>query len=344
MKTGEILKDLSNAFGVSMYENPVKEKIIEYAKKISTDVEIFDAGKGSLGLKLGNGEKRFALFAHMDEIGIVITKIVDEQFAMVHTIGGVDPRTLISKRVKFKTENGEKIGVVGMLAPHLQKPQHRSSSPDFDNIYIDFSISGGTKDIEVGDIGTVDIEAIELNGKISGKALDNRVGCVVLLKTLEELKKFNLEGKSIYFLFNQGEEIGLKGAKRTAEDIAPEIGIVIDVTFGSDIPPYYEKVEMGKGPAIALGPSMHNEETQKMIDTAKKYGINHQLEPAPMRSGTESDIVQIVKEGVKTILISIPILNMHSSAEVVDPSDIDTSAILIANYIANYLEEGENNE
>ncbi|WP_129409857.1 M20/M25/M40 family metallo-hydrolase [Marinitoga lauensis] len=344
MKSVEILKILSDANGVSMYENEVKEKIIELSKKISEEIEIFDAGKSSLGIKYGNGEKKIGLFAHMDEIGLVISKIVDEQFAMVHTIGGVDPRTLISKRVRFFTENSEKLGLVGMLAPHLQKQEHRNAAPDFDNLYVDFSIDGGTEDIEVGDIGVVEVKAEELNGKVTGKAIDDRAGCAVLLKTLEYLKKFRIEDKTIYFLFNQGEEIGLKGAKRTGFEVNPEIGIILDVTFGSDTPSHFEKIEMSKGPAIALGPTMNNEVTEKIIKTAERYNIKYQLEPLPMRSGTEADIVQIVKSGIKTIGVSIPILNMHSSVEVVDPSDIDAAAMLIAHFIADYGKEGEVNE
>ncbi|WGS65448.1 M20/M25/M40 family metallo-hydrolase [Marinitoga aeolica] len=344
MESKEILKLLSDAVGVSMYENEVKGKIIELAKKISKNIEILEVGKGSLGIKYGNGMKKIGLFAHMDEIGLVISKIVDEQFAMIHTIGGVDPRTLIAKRVKFFTQKGVKLGLVGMLAPHLQKQEHRNTAPDFDNLYVDFSIDGGTEDIEIGDIGVVDVKADELNGKITGKAIDDRAGCAVLLKTLEYLEKFKLEDKTVYFLFNQGEEIGLKGAKRTSFEIHPEVGIILDVTFGSDTPGHFEKIEMGKGPAIALGPTMNNEVTEKIIETAKKYNINYQLEPLPIRSGTEADIVQIVKEGIKTIGISIPILNMHSSVEVVDPSDIDKSAMLIAHFIADYGKEGEVNE
>ncbi|KLO22703.1 peptidase M42 [Marinitoga sp. 1197] len=344
MKTTEILKKLSDAIGVSMYENEVKETIKDLVIKISNNIEIFDAGKGSLGIKYGNGSNKIGLFAHMDEIGLVISKIIDEQFAMVHTIGGVDPRTLISKRVKFKTKQGFKLGIVGMLAPHLQKQEHRNTAPDFDNLYVDFSIDGGTEDIEVGDIGVVDVKSEELNNKITGKALDDRAGCAVLLKTLEYLEKYKIEDKSIYFLFNQGEEIGLKGAKRTSYEVNPEIGIIVDVTFGSDTPPHFEKIEMGKGPAIAIGPTMNNEVTEKIIKIAEEYNIKHQIEPLPIRSGTEADIVQIVREGIKTIGISIPILNMHSSVEVVDPSDVDNTARLIAQFIVDYNKEGENDE
>jgi endoglucanase len=340
MESKDILKKLSDAVGISMYENEVKDRIVEIANEISKDIEIQDVGKGSLGIKYGNGKMKIALFAHMDEIGIVISKIVDNEFAMVHTIGGVDPRTLISKRVKVK----DKIGVVGMLAPHLQKEEHRNAAPDFDNLYIDFSISGGTDGIEVGDIGVVEVKSEELNGKVTGKALDDRAGCAVLLKTLEYLEKYRIDDKTVYFLFNQGEEIGLKGAKRTSFEVNPEIGIVVDVTFGSDTPSHFEKIEMGKGPAIAIGPTINNEVTEKIIDIAKKYNIQYQIEPLPIRSGTEADIVQIVKEGIKTIGISIPILNMHSSVEVADPIDIDLSARLIAQFIADYTKEGETNE
>ncbi len=159
---------------------------------------------------------RLPFFAHVDEIGIVISNIIDDTFARIEAVGGVDPRTLVGKRVCFRTENGgEKLGgVIGFLAPHLQKPEDKDKSPSFDELFVDFSVSGGTKDINVGDIGVINVEAKDLeNDQIVGKAIDNRAGVAVLIKSFEYLQNLKFDGQ-LMLSFNKGEEVGLVGGQK----------------------------------------------------------------------------------------------------------------------------------
>jgi len=338
MDISEILKKLSDSFGVSSWEHNTYSIVEETLKEMDSNIEISKRGTGSLVAKYGNGDKKIAFFAHIDEIGIAVSKIVDKDFARVEMVGGVDPRTLIAKRVMFKTENGDKLGVIGMLAPHLQDKDKRGQSPSFDELFIDFSISGGTDDINVGDIGVVESKSKELKNKnISGKAIDNRAGVVSIIKALEYLKKFKFDG-TLYLSFNKGEEVGLVGAKGMAYDIHPDNAIIVDVTFAEDLPSNMETMKIGKGPAIGIGAAINKEVYKKLKDIAKNENIDHQIEVLPMRTGTETDVVQLVKTGVKTGVLSIPIYNMHSPVEVVNEKDIDLTAKLLALYA---YEEGE---
>lgn len=338
MDISEILKKLSESFGVSSWEHNTYSIVEETLKELNPDIEISKRGTGSLVAKYGNGDKKIAFFAHIDEIGIAISKIVDKEFARVEMVGGVDPRTLIAKRVLFKTENGYKLGVVGMLAPHLQDKDKRGQSPSFDELFVDFSISGGTADLHVGDIGVIESKAKDLKNKnISGKAIDNRAGVVSIIKALDYLDKFKFNG-TLYLSFNKGEEVGLVGAKGMAYDIHPDSAIIVDVTFAEDLPGNMETMKIGKGPAIGVGAAINKEVYKKLNDIAKKENISHQTEVLPMGTGTETDVVQLVKTGIKTGLISIPIYNMHSPVEVVNEKDIDLTAKLLALYA---YEEGE---
>jgi endoglucanase len=123
-----------------------------------------------------------------------------------------------------------------------------------------------------------------------------------------------------------------------AYDIHPDSAIIVDVTFAEDLPDNMETMKIGKGPAIAVGAAINKEVYKKLTDIAKKENIDHQVEVLPMGTGTETDVVQMIKTGVKTGLLSIPIYNMHSPVEVVNENDIDLTAKLLALYA---YEEGE---
>jgi endoglucanase len=335
MQTSELIKKLSNSFGVSSLESYTFPVIEEELKNIVPDIKLEKIGIGNLIATYGSGKPKISFFAHVDEIGIVISKIIDEHFARLASVGGVDPRTLIGKRVVFKTANQEKIGVVGFLAPHLQKKEDRDKSPSFDELFIDFSISGGTKDLNVGDMGVIKTEAIELeNNKITGKSLDNRVGCAVLIKSLEYLQKLRFDGQLI-LSFNKGEEVGLVGAKGSAEYINPDYAIVTDVTFGEKLPENIESINLGAGPAIAIGTTVDRTIFQELTKIAKDNNISYQVETITRRSGTEGDVVQIVNSGIKTGIVSVPILNMHSPNEVVDVKDIEETSKLLSLFALN---------
>ena len=271
----------------------------------------------------------------MDEIGIVISKIIDSSFARVEAVGGVDPRTLVGKRVCFKTEKGKKIGIIGFLEPHLQKVEDKDKSPSFDELFVDFSVSGGTQDINVGDIGVINVQAQDLeNNQIVGKALDNRVGVAVLIKAFEYLQNLKFDGQ-LMLSFNKGEEVGLVGAKGSAEYIQPDYAVVVDVTFGERLPENVESFKIGEGPVISIGAPINKSVYDDLVKTAGDNNIKIQIEAVPSRSGTETDIVQIVSEGIKTGLVSVPILNMHSPSEVVNIKDVESSAKLLSMFALN---------
>ena len=335
METKTIIKNLSDSFGVSSYENNVFPLIKRYVNNINPDLKIEKIGIGNLIVRYGEGTPKVAFFSHVDEIGIIVSNIIDEHFVRIHSVGGVDPRTLVGKRVVFKTEKKEKIGVIGFLAPHLQKKEDQEKSPSFDELFVDFSISGGTKDITVGDMGVIQINAIDLEeNKIVGKSMDNRVGVCVLIKALEYLHNLKFKGEVI-LSFNKGEEVGLVGAKGSAEYLKPDYAVIVDVTFGETIAENVTSFKLGEGPVISLGTPVTKSVYEDLIKVAENNNIKYQIEPIPRRSGTEADIVQIVSTGIKTGVVSVPILNMHSPNEVVDIKDIEESARLLSLYALN---------
>lgn len=88
------------------------------------------------------------------------------------------------------------------------------------------------------------------NGRLTGKAFDNRVGVAMLISALQKVRS----PFTIYGVFTVQEEVGLKGAK-TVRTLNPDCAIATDVTIPRSHPGIDKNdvpVEMGMGPVITI--------------------------------------------------------------------------------------------
>ncbi|ACK41967.1 MULTISPECIES: M20/M25/M40 family metallo-hydrolase [Dictyoglomus] len=331
MEVKEILKNLSNLDGPSGYEFPVIKYIKDVAEKIAPVKTLIDNHGNLIVRKKGDGRK-IALFAHTDEIAFVITKKEFGNYFRIHTFGGVDPKVVISQRLRIHTKEGISYGIVGMLEPHLQNEEIRQKNITFDDLFID--VLDKSDSVQIGDLATFDSEAFDLNERyIAGKALDNRASCATLLYTLELLNQF-IVNADIYFVFSVREEDGVSGAVNAAYKINPDLAIVLDVTHGDILRPSYPKIETGKGPVLDIGPMVNYEYFDKIKNLAEKLSVNYQIEPNGDHSHTDTDRIQITREGIPTLLISIPLRYMHTPYEVVNIRDMEETARLLSFFLA----------
>ncbi|MEN2984475.1 MAG: M20/M25/M40 family metallo-hydrolase [Dictyoglomaceae bacterium] len=328
----EVLKNLSILDGPSGYEQKVINYIEEEAKKIEkTETEIDK--QGNLIVRKDGKGKKIALFAHVDEIGFVLTKREYGNFFRFSTFGGIDPKAIIAQRLRFHTRDGSiAYGVVGMLEPHLQTEESRSKVPSLDDLFIDM-VENEDK-VNIGDIGNFTSEPFLLSERyLTGKALDNRVSCGILLYTMELLKEFIPKSES-YFVFNIREEDGTSGARGPCYRIKPDLAIVLDVTHADISRPSYPKIETGRGPVFNIGPVINREYFEKIKNLAERISVNYQIEPTGAVSNTDTDIIQISAGGIPTLLISIPLRYMHTPYEVVNLKDLEETARLLSHFIA----------
>ena len=324
MKTAELLKKLSSVDGPSGWEDRVADEI----EKILKDGFRTKPG-GFVHLAKGRGRirKKVGIFAHVDEISLIVSREAGDGFFYLDTVGGVDPKVLPSSKVKVYTRDGVVRGVIGIKAPHITPPEKRGKVQDLDEILLDVSMSDWKK-VRVGDRVVIDTQPCEMNGKVCGKALDDRAGCAALIKAREYLKKF-FSKNDVYFVFSSMEEVGGDGAKTVAYELKLDYAIVVDVTFAERIEGF-QRIEMGKGPAIGIGPFLDLEFHRRAVEIAKENGVKYQIEPLPMRTGTDADSIRRAWVGIKTLLVSIPLLHMHTPVEVVSVSDVEETARLIA--------------
>ncbi|MGC9383175.1 MAG: M20/M25/M40 family metallo-hydrolase [Kosmotogaceae bacterium] len=338
MKTSDLLMELSNAFGPVGYEEEAIDVIKEKINPFVDDVCVDNIGN-LIAHKKGAG-KKIAFFTHMDEIALVISTVDEKGFARFDTMGGIDPKILISQRVKIKSRDGKtRTGIIGMLAPHLQNKETRKEVPHFDDLFIDVSMNPDYEKVNAGDLAVIDITSFKLKDKVIGKALDDRACCAVSILLAEQFDKYS-SVPDLYFVFTTREEVGGLGAQVASQTIQPDLAVVMDVTQDSED----SGISMGKGPVLGVGgPIVHKKCFKDLKNTAKKNNVQIQYEYTPGRSGTDADSVQIAGKGVPTLILSIPQKHMHSPVEVINPKDVEESVRLLESFAVS-LKEGEPNE
>ncbi len=338
MDIKRFLKDICEAPGVSGYENHVG-KVIKAALCQYCDEVRQDKMGNIVFYKKGNGisdRPRILLAAHMDEIGLMVTKIEEGGFLRFTAVGGIDPRTIVGQEVILYGKE-TLAGVIGAKPPHLTDEEERGKGHKLEDLHIDICLPEERvrKLVAPGDLAIIRRELIELAGNsVAAKALDDRAGIAVLLTCLKELERLQ-HTADVYAVATVQEEVGVRGAAVATYGIVPDIGIAVDVTHG-EMPgvPDHEVSYIGKGPALTLGPNIHPKVGKELVRIAKEYRIPYQLEVTPGATGTDARAIQVTRGGIATGLVSIPLRYMHTSVELLDMDDIKQTGRLLAQFIA----------
>lgn len=331
MDIKEITAALTEGEGVSGNEQTLKKA----SELLSNYAEVRSDSLGSVIGTLGEGQTHIMLDAHLDRIGLIVTAVDDSGFLRVDKCGGCDARVLSAATV---TVWGKEpiFGIITSTPPHLAKAEDSSKAPSFDNIFVDTGLEAEKlkKIVSVGDRITIDASVRSLTDNIiTGSALDDRIGMAALLRTADILSDKKPDVK-VSILFSVQEETTEAGARAGAFGISPDEAIAVDVSFGNA--PGISDSQCGKlggGGMICISPSLSNEMTSDLMKIAAKNGIMYQTEVCPSTTGTNADVISVSKSGIKTGLVSIPLRNMHTQAEVADLNDVESVAQIIASYI-----------
>lgn len=282
----------------------------------------------------GTNDKKIMLAAHMDEIGLMVTKVLEGGFLSFTSVGGINPASLVAQDVTvFGKENV--FGVIGIKPPHVTTEDERNKPLKLKDLYIDtgYSKEKLEKLVRVGDVATIKRNPIELQGTVvSAKAFDDRACVAVMLETAKELKKLSHKS-SIYYAATAQEETGYRGSTTSSYKINPDIGIILDVGFGMTPDMPAETAHLGKGPVVAYGGRLNQKLTKKFVETCKTYNYPMQYESIPSRTGTDTEALQVNREGIPCILLSIPLRYMHTSVETIDIADVENTGKAIARFI-----------
>lgn len=320
-----LLKRLCAINAPPTHEGKVRELIAAQIKDHVDDL-IEDNYGNLIAHKKGAG-KRFMLAAHMDQIGFLIHNIEPGGCLRFTAVGGLIPFTLIGQRVVI---NDTVIGTIGVDAD--LEAGSDLSKVTITQLFIDIGATSredAENQITIGDFGTFQSEFYENDTLIMSKALDDRIGCYMLIHLIKE----NLDSHyDLYFAFTTQEEVGTRGATTAAYGIQPHYGISIDITPAGDLPGTKNSTaSIGKGVGIKLmDPSLVIDPAVKKMFTeaAQREGIPYQFE-VMKRGGTDAGPMQTARSGVKSGAISIPTRNAHTANEVIRKSDVDAGLKLL---------------
>jgi putative aminopeptidase FrvX len=343
----ETLADLVRAPGVSGFEDGVREIITRELKPFADELRVDKLGNVVARKGDKNSALKVMLAAHMDEIGFIVRFIENGGCLRFAPMGTWSQQVLPAQRVMVHTRsNGSIPGVIGAKAPHLMTEEEKKKSLDFSQLFID--LGANSKDavrslgVEIGDPVTIDRELkIMSDGKTAtGKALDDRVGCAVMMEVFKEIGK-ELD-VATYAVATTQEEIGLRGATVSAFDLSPELAIILDVTCAVDVPGVEEseyESRLGAGPSIALSEASptyayvaHPKVRKLLIDTAIEEKIPYQLDVS--QSGlSDAAAISLARGGVPIGMVYVPCRYLHSPVELVNLIDAKNTSKLVKTFL-----------
>ncbi len=334
MDAKEILLKLCTTPSVSSTESAISTILKDFFKDY-TNSFISDNMKNHSFILKGKSHLNIMIAAHMDEIGLMITGVHEDGFLSFTQVGGVDPFTLIAQEIEILGKETI-FGVIGVKPPHLNTKEDSEKPLIISDLHIDTGLEyEELKElVSIGDFAYVKKEPIELlNKNFSARGLDNKASLAAMVLCAQNLKGYNLKN-NIYFTATTQEEVGCKGATTSSYEIKPDLGIIIDVTFGITEDVLEDKaIPLGKGPGIMIGSRVNKPLTKLLRDVFAKYKHEYNIEVNPGSSGTDAEVIQLANEGTPCVVISTPLRYMHSAVEVVNIKDIEALGLMMAMFL-----------
>ena len=324
-----LLTRLLEETGPSGFEQPIRHMISKEIKKVVDEITIDKFGN-LIAHKKGKAPT-ILLVAHMDEIGLLIKSITDEGHILTASVGGMEPIVLVGERVRIETKKGFMYGVI--TTKEIHNGEEVTAAPAMKDVYVDTGLNWKELQqlgVELGSYLFITAKPVILgsNNIICGKALDDRLGCYILLELAKRLPK---NSSDVYFVFTVQEEVGLFGSKTSVYSIDPDWALVVDTTAADDYSPDHCTKQIGKGPCITIKDSdmIGNKCINDIFkEKAKKAGIPIQLEITDFGT-TDALSISVAKGGIPTGTVSIPIRNIHTTGGIAHLNDINNAISII---------------
>jgi putative aminopeptidase FrvX len=326
-----ILKELSEAFGVSGNEDDVRAIVLDAVREHVDEVKV-DALGNVLTFKRGTGRRRMRVMldAHMDEVGLMVVGHDNDGFLQVRSVGGIDPRVLPGTLLQVGPERI--YGVIGVKPIHLLK-ENADKAPKLEDLVVDVGAKSKDEARKLAPLGTYAAFATrfrELGPTVRGKAFDDRAGCAVLVELLRgERFRFDLHA-----VFTVQEEVGLRGARVAAYAIEPDCAFALEGTVADDMPKDKDTsptTELGQGPAITVMDRSFIADrrlVRLLTSTAGELGIPYQIKQ-PGIGGTDAGAIHLTREGVPSVTVAVPCRYIHSPVALLSLDDFNNTVRLM---------------
>ena len=334
------LFEMLQTASVSGNEQGLEQKIYDYMQDKVDEVRSDELSNVTAVV---NPEEEFKvlLTGHADEIGLMVTAVTGEGMLKVTNIGGIYTNGYPGHKVRVHTKNGVIYGAVVNNHDLSKKSDMKAK-----DLTIDIGANSkeeALKVVSLGDTITHDTDVRELlNDKITGRALDDRLGAFIVMEAIIKAKEKGCK-IGVYSAATTGEETTGNGAWFVSNRVKPTMAIAVDVTYTSDYPGTDSAdtgdVRVGGGPVICNNTSIHKKINKKLYEAAKRLNMEVQTEAANGRTGTDGDTAHKSGVGVPFALVSIPLRYMHTPAEVGSLKDIQNCIDLLAEFLCMWEED-----
>lgn len=323
MTNFELLEKLCCANGISGDENNIRNIILSEIEGYATEISV-DALGNIIVFKKGDAkpDKKLMISAHMDEVGFIVTDIDSNGYVKFDEVGGIDKRIIPGTTVVI---NNKVNGVTGVKSIHLCSGDENTSIPKLSDMYIDIgcdSREDAFNYVSIGDSINFINNYYENNYTIQSKALDDRIGCFILIEMIKSKLPYD-----IYFTFVVQEEVGLRGAKVASYTVNPDFAIVLESTTAADLPNISKTKQVCNvdGGAVVGFMDRSTIYDKEMINCSKNIalekGCKLQFKRA-VAGGNDAGAIHCSGNGVRTLAISVPARYLHSQLTLVSKSDI----------------------
>ena len=326
----DLLARLTAVSGISGREWQVAELI---RSALPAQYEVQQDALGNLTVHVPGKGKRVMLMAHMDEVGLIVRRVLENGFLRVERLGGINLHALPGSLLTLTTEKGSLDAVVGLLPQHLDN----NAEPELNSLYLDIG-AGSAREVsemgvQVGDSLTWSAPLKRIGSKrVCSKALDDRLGCWVLLMLAEQIKPADLSC-DLYLTFSVQEETMLKGGLPAVNTFAPEVVIGVDGTLTFDTPELIgeqSEIVIGGGPTVKWMDTIRGKQVtfvpdQDLVRYARQAAEQLHI---PLQSeivvglSTAVSSIPLMGSGIATLALSLPIRYHHSPVEMADLSDV----------------------
>lgn len=331
-----VLKKLLACRGPSGNEAEVRDALREIVTPYADSVHIDRMGNLVATKKCSDpAAPHVVVCAHMDEVGMIVLGVGEDGLLRYEPVGGIDPRVVVSKRVRVGKEGIP--GIIGSKAIHLQSRAEYESVLKHDALCIDIGAkdkASAERHVKPGDYITFDGDIVEFgDGRIKSRALDDRVGCANLAEALDGDYPVNFTA-----VFTVMEEIGMRGAVGAAWSLRPDVAIALEGTTANDlgdVPEHLRVCEQGKGVAISFMDNSsiaHRGLFRAMCDCAKGAGIPWQIKTG-VAGGNDAGAMQRTRGPVPTVVLSVPCRYIHSPASTAALCDIAAQQQLLRAFL-----------
>jgi len=333
----------------SGFEEPAALRWLEHAESLGAETHRDRIGTSFSTFGKGAGP-RVAIIGHLDEIGLIVTKIDSKGFLKVASIGGWDRVVLPGQRLRIlgTPAGGVVQGTISRTAVHALDAAAREKAPKVDDLSVDIGVDSADAAkqlVRVGDPAVIDVVPGRIGGpdstRIISRSIDNRIGAFVALEAARLAHERGIKAE-VVAVGSVGEEIGLGGATAASYSLDADVTCVVDVTTPGDTPGASDlgELALGKGPILSRGATLTARVVDELIAAAEEADIPFQLRAKGNRTATDADQTIKARAGVATCLVSVPARYLHTPVEQVDLCDVRASIDVIVAWIDRVATKG----